>query len=350
MVGRKYLYYSLVVMMVVASVVAPPAPSDAQGEARTFFVSEDGVFSLWLPSGWSGAGDEGSGLKLTNNAALLQDELERSELVADEVFITVTIFPDLFYTALELELSATPDMIVDELKDFLGENEEALFGDLGRTDVVTITQRELALSSGESDLGDVGVMAFPLFQGDNALVFVGTASGAWDDHETTVIEMLDSLRYSPPLRRNFRPSRNTPDISFSYPNGWAVNVGTTAIVVSNQEGVTAETPLSVGIFRFTLEVVPMTTQTWEGVTWELPAIQVPQGLTAIPDIPLSYEEQSLGAIVFVDAIGQPQGGVFWRWLEVDDDETPQAVVVRYESVVNSYQLTWLAANIALSIE
>ncbi|KAB2865348.1 MAG: hypothetical protein F9K46_03850 [Anaerolineae bacterium] len=220
-------FFALILALVF--VFAAFAPVRAQDDAAptSFFITEDGAFSVELPEGWYAAGDL-SGLQVSNNEALLSAE---SFEVTESGSLAFLVLPlsdvDLEGFGLTVESpileigTAFAPLFADETTN-VGEPEEVADG-VARISVADATNDGVVYVADDLAPGYIGVAIMAALKGEMT-----------EEAELEILTILSDVNFSLPLDEPFISGDD--GLSFSYPTDWVINDigGGVALVFDSQ--------------------------------------------------------------------------------------------------------------------
>lgn len=225
------------VLLVLLTALILVLPVSAQEDTGSFFFTEDGAFAVYLPEGWSAAGDSLDGLQIGNpdtpvDAMNDQDEGPQPGQAA------MVVLP---LPAAELGLEVDEHMSALELLVGFMEGED--MPTLGAVEEFEFWGRSAAMTTGSNDETDAMLVAYTLAPGIMGVAVVATAPGEVDFHSDQLLEVLDSVSFSLPLDETFEG-----DVSFSYPMGWVAEADESGLgyTVASAEGVADKDVMEAG--------------------------------------------------------------------------------------------------------
>lgn len=211
------LFGSLMLSLLLLVMLIVPAGVTAQEDEMsvTFYITEDGSFSVTLLDGWAADGNRDDGITIANSEEVLAKFNEDEDPAPDDIAIQLLALPPEFVSELGLDEDASYADILNVFVPFImQENEEEL--ELGEVlDIELGTQAASAIVAiGETS--EAALVVYTLAPETLGLAIVAGAPGFIEESSDLALAVLASAQYSLPLEESFEDDL----VSFSYPTEW----------------------------------------------------------------------------------------------------------------------------------
>ena len=212
---HRFLILALTLVFM-TTVFAPVRAQDDTTAATTFYLADDGSFSVKLPEGWFAVGDATGLFGTTNEALLANDNLEVTES-GDRAFLVIPLS-----TADLADLGIAPEATILEIATTLAPN----FGD---SDGSTEIGQPESLAEGVArmtiadDINDgVIYVVDNLAPGYIGIGIMAAVKGEMTEEvEIGILGIFAEINFSLPLDEPFLAADNA--VGFSYPTDWVMN-------------------------------------------------------------------------------------------------------------------------------
>jgi hypothetical protein len=322
-------------------------PSHAQSVTDpTFFITDDGAFSAWLPEGWYASGDRDRGLLIIQDEDGLDIPQTVFELKPDQFNLYVSLLTDSLRTLFDLTDDDSPH---DVLAGMLAYGEDTI-GDGAQLTPVTESEyfdRTIATATMRSDEVESMYFAWYLAPNEVGIASFDGVSGSLNQFGKQAIEILLSIRYALPLEQ----SHEAAIFTLQYPADWLVEetVPNTAFAITNDPEAVDTSELVAGQFG----VVLLDTSIF-GLSGDVADVAAQLGELVIES------DQELGDTVVLNIDGTAVG--FVEILAPDSDANEGGIYVvqsNGQSAISTiyvashgdaYQIGLTGLNILLSVE
>lgn len=209
---QRYLLTALALTFV--GIGGVHAQEDAT-KTTTFFMTDDGAFSVQLPDGWYAGGDAGW-LTVSNNADFTNLNDVAVKEAGDYSFVVTPVSRNEMDTSL-ISADATILEIATIVAPYFAESDPNVV--IGVAESLTDSVARVTLSNDEHDA--VLYVADHLAPGYFSATMMGATKGELtEETETMMFDILQTVHYSLPLEQTHLISSN--GTTFFYPTDWVV--------------------------------------------------------------------------------------------------------------------------------
>lgn len=213
MKSHRYLLTALALTFV--GIGGVRAQDDATA-TTTFFMTEDGAFSVQLPEGWYAGGDAGW-LTVSNNADFTNLNDVAVKEAGDYSFVVTPASRNEMDTSL-ISVDATILEIATIVAPYFAESDPNIV--IGEAESLTDSVARVTLSNDEHDV--VLYVADHLAPGYFSVTGMATVKGELtEEAEAMMLDILQTVHYSLPLDQTYVVPDN--GVTFSYPADWKAN-------------------------------------------------------------------------------------------------------------------------------
>lgn len=212
----KFHRYLLIALALTFVRIGGVHAQDDATATTTFFMTEDGAFSVQLPEGWYAGGDA-EWLVVSNNPDLTYlNDLAVTE-AGDYTFLVTPASRNEMDTSL-ISADATILEIATFLAPFFASADPTAV--IGEAESLTDSVARVTLSNDEHDA--VMYVADHLAPGYFSVTIMGAVKGELtEEAEAMMLNILQTVHYSLPLEQTYVVAAN--GVTFSYPADWKAN-------------------------------------------------------------------------------------------------------------------------------
>lgn len=331
---KRFTIFALLVVLIMA------LPVGAQEETGTYFFTEDGSFAVYLPEGWSAAGDAVEGLQIGNPETPVDAMQGDANPQPGQAGLVVLPLP-----AADLQMDPTDNVGALELllsfmaTDDMPAMEEVTEFELGG--------RSAAMASGSNEQMDTMMLAFPMSPGIFGIAVLLSAPGELDMHSESMLSVLGTVSYSLPLDETLED-----EATFAYPTGWLAEATEVPMTyaVQSAEGVLDKDALESGEFKILLlaDLASLGIEATDLTAAAEGALELlrEEGDVATEVLLMDYNGTEVAAVAVLDEADNTEGGLF-----VIADEMGGFKAVAFATARHEGDLIDLTAlNMLLSLE
>lgn len=231
-------------LLLIALLLLIPTVRAQDEDAPIYYVTDDGGLAVMLPPGWAAEGNADIGLNVGNGPDVLAKFRNDEALAPGEAGFGVVVLDAELRAAWRIRAGISLEELLSSVLYLMIAGDEVPIAEsfefAGRPAARTV----LSETAGGDFVAVLWLVA-PRVQG---LAVVGAAPGELDAMEAELLDVLATVRYSPPLEGTYSDAQR-----FDYPQGWTATSGErTAIVLRNESDVGAAAGLEAGQFEFRL--------------------------------------------------------------------------------------------------
>jgi hypothetical protein len=344
----KYLFRITLLAAFLLAGIGIAGDARAQDDGPTFFRTEDGSYSVFLPEGWVAEGSAEDGLVIANSqeafvAFEADDDPQPGQLVV-VVSAIDTPTADLL-EALDLEAETSLVDLLDTVGPLLFSGDGGF--SVGPADAISFAGRNAALAEVGREGIEGAVILYMMGPDRFGIGFIAGAPGILDEAGEQASEVLGLVRYSLTLDK----THESEGFTLSYPDGWVVDESEGFTLMSNDAAAIDADELAEGQYGIVVVEAAALGSVSKDVTKvaaEVGELLADEGDVLSDVFTLEVDGRSVASIDVTNAnddTNNNEGGLF-----VTDTDQGIFAVIYFTAAEDSYQLGLTALNVLLGVQ